>query len=403
MSELLKRLECKNNANVLINPKYMLSYIVLAGWIPIINIGREVRLFDILIAVCIVLYFNNFKKIFTSFFIFIASVLLVQSIYASIEWNVNIVYYIRLFELVVLVRLLSMLSVVSLSAIMMRFFWILFLLYMGSRHFGLSSSFVPDTQAIVQSLIMLAFALYLLRAKTMLANKNTILLVSAFFIIDYSVKSYIIVGIIIYIGLAIKDYVGLKSLKLINPKKYILYLFIFISMAVLYLSFNVQDKIMIRLNGAVPVAMVIYDVAESQSELNHNPLKSGNIVRMRDFTGNDSVDESFARKSARYVLLIQQLLRFPDNMTGIGLGGSNLRASESFVLVLAVEIGILLSLILVLKYFIKQYYFFFVILMFGLFNSLWYTEITIVLCMLWVVNNINYSVGKFNKHQHWHT
>ena len=120
---------------------------------------------------------------------------------------------------------------------------------------------------------------------------------------------------------------------------------------------------------------------------------------MRDFTGSDYIDRSFALKSARYVLMIQQLLRFPDNITGIGLGGSNLRSPESFVLVLTTELGILLSLFLVLKYYSKQYYFFIVILMFGLFSSLWYTEVTIVLCTLWVVNNINYRVKKIKKYQ----
>ena len=85
--------------------------------------------------------------------------------------------------------------------------------------------------------------------------------------------------------------------------------------------------------------------------------------------------------------MLQHLLRFPDNFIGVGLGGSNLRSSESFVLQLLIEFGLLITLAIFLKYLKPQITFFVLIGLFGMFSGLFYTQITIVLCMIWVVNN----------------
>ena len=92
------------------------------------------------------------------------------------------------------------------------------------------------------------------------------------------------------------------------------------------------------------------------------------------------------------LLMLQHLLRFPDNFIGVGLGGSKLRSPESTILQLLVEFGFFIVFIILIKYLKPQINFFIIIGLFGMFSGLFYTQITIVLCMLWVINNIKKKI-----------
>ena len=381
---------------MLVNPKYTVTNIVIFGWIPIFSIGREIRLFDIFIAISVLLYFNEFKKIFTTQFVILLTLLIVQAIYSSIQWDVNIVYYIRFFELVIFTRLLMMLDLVSLHKAIVRLFVTLFLLYVGIRYFGFQKPFFPDIQSLAQSIIILSAVLYFTGSESMMSSKNTLLFTSLFLMMSWGAKSYMAIGVILYLMIWAHDLYLNNSLRKIKLKS-ILYTLLLV-VGVVFISFSgIPNKAIERLEGSIPIIKIMYDASYEQAELRENPLKNRNQIIISDYTSGD-IDESFARKSARYILLIQQLLRFPDNLTGIGLGGSNLRASESFILVLIVELGLLLTVYILINNFRKQFLFFAMILMFGTFNSLWYTEITIVLSMLWVVNNANFYIDKNQKH-----
>ena len=371
-----------------INPKYLVTNIVIFGWIPIFSIGREIRLFDVIIGVSLFIYFNKFKKILTKRFILFLSFFLVQAFYSSIEWDVDIVYYFRFFELVIFTKLLMMLDLKSLHTAMVRFFVTLFLLYVGIKFFGLQKPFFPDIQSVAQSIIILSTVFYFSDSSSILSSRNTLLIMSIFLLISWTAKSYMAIGVILYFMMLIRDLYLRNSLKNVNLKS-VLQTMLGVTGFIIIGFTSIPDKTIERLEGAIPIIIILYDVSSQQSMLSDNPLKNNDEVNLHDYT-TSYIDESFSRKSARYVLLIQQLFRFPDNLTGIGLGGSNLRASESFILVLLVELGLLLTVYILVNNVRKQFIFFAMILMFGTFNSLWYTEVTIVLCMLWVVNNANY-------------
>ena len=371
---------------MLINPKIMLYLIILFGWVPAGEVlGRDLRLFDVFIILSFILFFNTITKNINFSFLLFWLLLLLQFLYVSIEWQPRLVYYVRFLELIILVRLLSIVPTETFNSIMITFFWSLLGLYLLTNWFGLFTTLIPQTQSMVQAMILLSIILNRFGSTSILANKNTILIVCLAFLALWAPKSYIVIGIICYIGIFFKDYYfSPKKLKWLGN----LFLYLPILILSIYITYtqNLHGRSLDRLNGSIPIVKVIYSIADEQSTRLDNPLKSRDIVNVKDYIGV-SVDESFSRKSGRYILMLQHLLRFPDNFIGVGLGGSKLRSPESTILQLLVEFGFFIVFIILIKYLKPQINFFIIIGLFGMFSGLFYTQITIVLCMLWVINN----------------